>query len=104
VPQELPWLPITHFLEGEKLTSALVSRGAQPLDQFSFQNGVGILLRWRIDNVIHFYDPLLVQLRDHVIAFRKRIADSGQMILRLSLGEPCCWPFCSERREPNGYS
>jgi hypothetical protein len=43
VPEELRWFPITHFLEGEKLTSALVSRGAQPLDQFCFQSGVWIL-------------------------------------------------------------
>jgi hypothetical protein len=59
---------ITHFLEGEKLTSALVSRGAQLLDQYCFQSGVGILLRWRIDDVLKLYNALFVQLRDHVIA------------------------------------
>jgi hypothetical protein len=62
VPQELRWLPITHFLEGEKLTSALVSRVAQPLDQFSFQSGVGILLWWRIDIVLNYSNLFFVQL------------------------------------------
>jgi hypothetical protein len=44
-------------------------------------------LRWRIDDVLHLYNSLLVQLRDHVIEFRKLVADSGQMKLLFRLGE-----------------
>jgi hypothetical protein len=104
VPQQLLWLSITHFLEGEELAGAMVSRGAQPLDKFCLQSGVGVLMRWRISDVLHLSDVLLIQLRYHVIEFSELVADPSQTKLCLRLGEPRGWPFCPNRQEPHGYS
>jgi hypothetical protein len=61
VSEKLGRLAVAYLLELKELKDASLSRGGQPLHQ----RGVGVLFRWRGDDVLYFRGVPIVQLRDH---------------------------------------
>jgi hypothetical protein len=103
VLQELGRLTVTHF-ESQELVNALFSGRGQPVNQLGLKFCVGILLRWRSNDILHLRSKLVVELRDYVVEFGFLVADTSQTEMCLNLGEPQGWSFCPEWREPNcGY-
>jgi hypothetical protein len=94
MPQELRWFTITHFIELE---------GAQPIQKFSLQRGVGVSQGWGGDEVVHLFCVPLVQLRYYVVKFGRLVGNAGQRKLSVGLGEPDVGQLGPERRKAFSY-
>jgi hypothetical protein len=78
----------THFLECEEPASALVPPRAQPIHEFCLQLGVGVLLRWRGNDLRRIGGP--------TVRSRSRILWSCRKYH--------CGSFYPERQESHGHS